>query len=411
MDVTSEHVPTRHGQADLETNPPYVHLLAIILIAFTVACTTASQPPKEASWLGKPTAVATGVEFFQSTDETLVEANGPIAIFLLKLDPARVRLDSALSNDEVVDAERVDAIAERNKAVAAVNGGFFNVKNGEPIGLLKVRGELVSDTSLSRGAVAIRSPPTGKTELAFDQISAKVTLTFKAGGKTWTVPIDGVDTTRERGKLMLYTPAYHRDTDTAGNGTDWVIRGGKTLEVTDVRYNVSRAPIPRGGAVLSYGGLELPEPLGALDVGTVVSFETTWTTVNGLAPARLEEADHVVNGAGLLRLNGATPSNWQTSERLVPDTFINARHPRTIIGVDRHGAIWLVAIDGRQPDYSIGMTLTDLVRLCDRLDLRDALNLDGGGSTTMVVQGKIVNRPSDAAGPRPVSDAILVKLR
>jgi exopolysaccharide biosynthesis protein len=57
------------------------------------------------------------------------------------------------------------------------------------------------------------------------------------------------------------------------------------------------------------------------------------------------------------------------------------------------------------------MTLTDLVRLCDRLDLRDALNLDGGGSTTMVVQGKIVNRPSDAAGPRPVSDAILVKLR
>jgi len=51
------------------------------------------------------------------------------------------------------------------------------------------------------------------------------------------------------------------------------------------------------------------------------------------------------------------------------------------------------------------------VRLCDRLDLRDALNLDGGGSTTMVVQGKIVNRPSDAGGPRPVSDAILVKLR
>ena len=47
----------------------------------------------------------------------------------------------------------------------------------------------------------------------------------------------------------------------------------------------------------------------------------------------------------------------------------------------------------------------------DRLDLRDALNLDGGGSTTMVVQGKIVNRPSDAGGPRAVSDAILVKSR
>jgi exopolysaccharide biosynthesis protein len=49
--------------------------------------------------------------------------------------------------------------------------------------------------------------------------------------------------------------------------------------------------------------------------------------------------------------------------------------------------------------------------LCDRLGLRDALNLDGGGSTTMVINGEIVNRPSDAAGPRPVSDAILVTLR
>ena len=46
------------------------------------------------------------------------------------------------------------------------------------------------------------------------------------------------------------------------------------------------------------------------------------------------------------------------------------------------------------------MTFADLLRLCDRLELRDALNLDGGGSTTMVVSGKVVNRPSDATGPR-----------
>ena len=57
------------------------------------------------------------------------------------------------------------------------------------------------------------------------------------------------------------------------------------------------------------------------------------------------------------------------------------------------------------------MTFADLERLCDRLDLTDALNLDGGGSTTMVVNGRIVNKPSDATGPRPVSDAILVSLR
>ena len=94
-----------------------------------------------------------------------------------------------------------------------------------------------------------------------------------------------------------------------------------------------------------------------------------------------------------------------------PVKFINMRHPRTVIGVDRSGFIWLAAVDGRQPEHSVGMTLEELERLCDRLQLTDALNLDGGGSTTMVVRDAIVNRPSDVGGPRRVSDAILVKPR
>ncbi len=57
------------------------------------------------------------------------------------------------------------------------------------------------------------------------------------------------------------------------------------------------------------------------------------------------------------------------------------------------------------------MNFAELETLCDRLQLTDALNLDGGGSTTMVVKGKIVNQPSDAAGPRPISDAILATVR
>jgi exopolysaccharide biosynthesis protein len=79
-----------------------------------------------------------------------------------------------------------------------------------------------------------------------------------------------------------------------------------------------------------------------------------------------------------------------------------------MIGQDARGFLWLVAVDGRQPDYSIGMRFSDLQRLADRLDLTDALNLDGGGSTTMVVDGQAVNRPSDPLGARPVGDAILV---
>ena len=239
---------------------------------------------------------------------------------------------------------------------------------------------------------------------------ARMSLDFKVKGRDQLVRVDGVDTTRERGKLMLYTPSYHRDTDTAPNGIEWVLSGAP-LTVTDIRRDQGKTPIPRGGAVLSYGGLDPPEPLASLARGTRVSLPIAWTTKLGLSARSLDQAHHVINGAGLLKRHGKTVMTWRETENLNPLTFIDMRHPRTVNGVDGRGSIWLIAVDGRQPAYSIGMTLPDLVQLADRLGLQDALNLDGGGSTTMVVKGKIVNRPSDAAGPRAVSDAIVVRSR
>ena len=68
-------------------------------------------------------------------------------------------------------------------------------------------------------------------------------------------------------------------------------------------------------------------------------------------------------------------------------------------------------MDGRQPAKSVGMTIAELAALMLEFGCVEAINLDGGGSTTMVVEGKVVNTPSDAAGERPVSDALLVFLR
>ena len=385
--------------------------LGVFCGAVAVAVAAACHADRDAGrhGLGVPETVAAGVELFRSVDRSLVSGAGPIAVAALRLDPERVRLTSALSNDEVLRVETVAGMAERLGAVAAVNGGFFNRNNGEPIGLLKVAGDLVSDTGLPRGVVVIHAPPFGSTELAFDQLAAKVTMTFTADGRDWTVPIDGVDTTRARGKLMVYTPCYHDDTDTAPTGTEWVL-DGSPLRVHDVRMNFGHTKIPPKGAVLSYGGTNLPETLSALVEGVNVSFDVRWKSAHGLADATLDEAAHIVNGAGLLRINGRTLDDWRL-ERLNVDTFARSRHPRTIVGVDRDGFIWLATIDGRQPNYSIGMTFDDLQRLCDRIGLVSALNLDGGGSTTMVVKGQLMNKPSDPAGARPVSDAILVTLR
>ena len=379
-------------------------------LTLVIALATGCQRADPSAWLGAPKNVAPGVDFYEVTDPTLVDPQGPIAVHLLRLDLDRVQIESGLSNDEVMMAERVDGIAGRHGAIAAINAGFFNVKNGEPAGLLKVAGELVSDTGLTRGVVAIHSAPGARQQLHFDQASARMQAQFTANNKSFTVPIDGVDTTRERGKLMLYTPAYHADTDTAPKGTEWVLTGNP-LKVVSMRIDAGKTPIPRDGVVLSYGGLDLPPTLDWLLPDVEVTLTTTWKILNGTPNARFDAAREIINGAGLLVRDGAPMSGWQATENLVPATFTDVRHPRTIIGVDRHGAVWLAAIDGRQPDHSVGMTFADLQGLCKRLDLQNALNLDGGGSTTMVIGSEIVNKPSDASGPRPVSDAILVKPR
>jgi hypothetical protein len=98
-------------------------------------------------------------------------------------------------------------------------------------------------------------------------------------------------------------------------------------------------------------------------------------------------------------------------------TFAPVRHPRTIVGVASRGRrILLITIDGRQPGYSVGTTLRESARLVLSLGATDAINLDGGGSTTMVVartgpdttRFEVVNRTSDAQGERPVGNALVV---
>ena len=95
--------------------------------------------------------------------------------------------------------------------------------------------------------------------------------------------------------------------------------------------------------------------------------------------------------------------------------FAAARHPRTAVGIAENGArLLLVTVDGRQQPYSDGMTLRELAMLMLALGARDAINLDGGGSTTMVVKRldppslTVVNKPSDPSGERAVGNALAI---
>ncbi len=89
--------------------------------------------------------------------------------------------------------------------------------------------------------------------------------------------------------------------------------------------------------------------------------------------------------------------------------FDTERHPRTAIGFTRDCRfLILVVVDGRQPGFSLGMSLYELAELLLEFGCHEALNLDGGGSSTMVIRNRVVNSPSDITGPRPVAGALLI---
>jgi exopolysaccharide biosynthesis protein len=80
-------------------------------------------------------------------------------------------------------------------------------------------------------------------------------------------------------------------------------------------------------------------------------------------------------------------------------------------GVTRDGRLLLVAVDGRAPGFSAGLDFEEEALVMRALGASDAVNLDGGGSTTMTVRGNVVTRPSDATGERPIADAIVITER
>jgi exopolysaccharide biosynthesis protein len=89
--------------------------------------------------------------------------------------------------------------------------------------------------------------------------------------------------------------------------------------------------------------------------------------------------------------------------------FATELHPRTAIASLPDGRVLLLTADGRRPPERVGLALDDLAKLLIELGAREAINLDGGGSTAMVIRGELMNFPTDPTGERPVSDAIVVR--
>jgi hypothetical protein len=156
------------------------------------------------------------------------------------------------------------------------------------------------------------------------------------------------------------------------------------------------------GRVMLVGGRTTRSRLAALGPpGTTLRLQTGVTPDRG--PLR-----SLVGGLPRLAVQGRGIADTALADAESTNANLRLRHPRSAVGFSRDSTtLFLVTVDGRQPT-SAGMDLLELSRLMLLLGAWEALNLDGGGSTTMVAGGAVVNRPSDPGGPRTVANALLI---
>jgi hypothetical protein len=327
--------------------------------------------------------------------------DGPWSIHVVKVDRSggRFGLVSTLARGHIYGLagvhEQVESLdATCGRPVAAINGDFFVIRpgpyQGDPTGLHIVQGELVS-------------APTGASfwvDEAGNPHLGAVTARFRATGPDGLDLAFSLNEDRADDEAVLYTPALGASTRTgpglelvlekAGDG-DWLpLRPGR-------RYQARIAAHHRQGdtrltpqvMVLSIGPA-LAQKLRAPAPGAVISLDVqTIPDLTGVTTAL---------GGGPVLLDAGQAPDWRPPQ---------PRHPRTVLGWNNEH-FFLMVVDGRQKSLSAGMTYPELAALMSRLGCTYAINLDGGGSSTLWLDGHIMNSPSDGRERRVANGLVVV---
>lgn len=325
-------------------------------------------------------------------------------VFVLKVNAARIpRLDVALSNDLLPGHEKTKRMAKRHAAVAAINGDF-GTPSGRPVHTFAEDGDLKQVTfgqassffmTHDETAVHIDRPTETVTSAEHDEwpverwnfgepAATEISAFTPAGGSLELPPANACSARLQPVGGQRWTPRM------TGVEVDY--------SVAEVACATTAFGAPAPGQVVLSGqpGNEGGILIASLSLGETVTL--TWS----------------IGFSGVLDMVGGGPVLLDSGVEMVPNpctTYLCKTHPRTAIGVTATGRILMVVVDGRRND-SRGVTLVQLAKLMRSLRAANAINLDGGGSSTMVARGrrgglKVVNQPSDGR-QRKVSSAVLI---
>jgi exopolysaccharide biosynthesis protein len=368
-----------------------------LLVAFAVVLLGAAAlaAPSQA----QPELLFPGVTYEEDVQFT---PRGPVAIKIVRGPrPTGVyRLRTVLSNETVVGRETVSSMQRRLSKSATsvgVNGDLWRWADGKPSGIVLRDGVLVHPPHPERSSAGFGLDGT------LDVRRVRLAGTWQAGGQRHQ--LRELNDAPERNQVALFTSEYGPATPrvpgsvavTLATFPPSVPNADLVAPVVAVARNGPVA-IPPGSAVLVARGAAA----AALETEAVVG--ATLTLHLALRPDWAAVSDAI--GGGPLLVREGRPV-YQANEAFTRQQLV-PRHPRTAVGQLADGRVLFVVVDGRQPGYSMGLTTFDMAQTMFRLGAVRAMQLDGGGSSTLAFDGRVLNRPSDGR-ERAISTAVMLE--
>ena len=329
------------------------------------------------------------IEEVEGLEFIVVHRDGIMA-FAIIADHEKYLLKPVLARDKVPGRATVKSMSDEYNAIAAVNASYFAL-SGEILGNTKIDGLVAGTTYFTRSTMGINDD--GSTFFGKSAYYGKVTIDGAS------IDIGGVNSERGADSAVIYNKYQGATTGTNDFGVEYVVESGIISAIYTEHGNNA---IPANGFIVSAHG-KAAELFKNAQIGDSVTFDESIINVDDTGD--FDNAIQVI-GAGP-RLVKNSNIYVTVNEEQFPNDIKIGRAPRTAVGVTKYGDYILAVVDGRQA-HSKGCTLQEWASiLLNDFGAVNAINLDGGGSTELVVKGSLVNSPSDGY-ERPVGDSLIL---
>lgn len=298
------------------------------------------------------------------------------------------------------------ARSEGRSVLAAINADFFSFQTTLPIGNQVTDGVWVHGINSTRSHVLVDTA--GK--IYFDRVSFSGSVARADGVE---LDLTGVNRHRDTSQAMIYNTFYGCDRSRSDStGVELVLRpvagtlftAGDTLRMVVSEVAAGDASLYEGVMVISVGTRH-SDYSGYADI----RMNDTLRVVLGLNDGQYRQITQVIGGGGRILRDGSDATNENMEGERIGEAFLTNRHPRTFVALDKSGTrVWMGTVDGRQAT-SLGMSFPEMAVFLQGIGAWDAVNLDGGGSTTFVVGDRVANSPSDQTGERAVANILFLE--